>query len=322
MGTAILRRYVLLGPIGQGGVSVVYQAVDSVTAQVLAVKVLAPTLVGDARARENVRREALITDRLRHPSVPKVYDYGDAPLPDGTVVPYVVMELLTGVALAGRLAGGGPLPWRQAVAAAATVADVLAVAHRRGVVHRDLTPHNIMMTRAGLKIIDFGLATTVDPQPRPAGGQQPFLRPAGRRRPTIPRHPVTSANLPADDVYALGILLYQMLTGRSPYPAATPGDYLAAGRLRSLAPTPVLVVPGLPSAVADICRACMSKRQADRPASAEVALALWDLIAERPRTLATAPRLAGPPLAAAPLLAAAPPLLVAPAPPRLALAPA
>jgi serine/threonine-protein kinase len=206
--------------------------------------------------------------------VPKVYDFGDAPLPDGTIVPYVVMELLSGVALTGRLAGGGPMPWREAVTAAATVADVLAVAHRRGVVHRDLTADNIMMTSTGLKIIDFGLATTVDAEERPR-----LLRSTQRRRPTIPRHPVTSAHLPADDVYALGVLLYQMLTGQSPYPSATPSTYLAAGRLRSVAPTPVLTVPGLPPRLAEICRACMAKRPHERPASSDVALDLWAMVA-------------------------------------------
>jgi serine/threonine-protein kinase len=267
-------------------VSVVYHAVDSHTPRSLAVKLLAPMMMDNERARDNVRREALITQRLSHPSVPKVYDFGDAPLPDGTTVPYVVMELLSGVALAGRIAGGGPLPWRDAVSAAATVADVLAVAHRRGVVHRDLTADNIMMTASGLKIIDFGLATTVDERPtdRPR-----VLSPSTRRRPSIPRHPVTSANLPADDVYALGVLLYQMLTGRSPYPSATPSTYLAAGRVRSVAPTPVLVVPGLPPRVADICRACMAKRPADRPRSDEVALALWAMVAPQQRSLPPAP---------------------------------
>jgi serine/threonine-protein kinase len=283
MGTSILRRYVLLGPIGHGGVSVVYQAIDALSPRPLAIKLLAPPLSENARARDNVRREALITQRLRHPSVPKVYDFGDAPLPDGTVVPYVVMELLSGVALTGRLAGG-PLPWREAVTAAATVADVLAVAHRRGVVHRDLTADNIMMTQSGLKIIDFGLATTVDAEERPR-----LLRSTPRRHPTIPRHPVTSANLPADDVYALGVLLYQMLTGQSPYPSATPSTYLAAGRVRSVAPTPVLTVPGLPPRLAEICRACMAKRPGERPSSQEVALDLWTMIAPGP------PRPAGPP---------------------------
>jgi serine/threonine-protein kinase len=308
MGTPILRRYVLLGPIGHGGVSVVYHAVDSVSPRPLAVKLLAPAMRDNARARDNVRREALITQRLRHPSVPKVYDFGDAPLPDGTVVPYVVMELLSGVALTGRLAGGGRMPWREAVSAAATVADVLAVAHRRGVVHRDLTADNIMMTSSGLKIIDFGLATTVDPEASRRADRPRVLRPSMRRHPTIPRHPVTSANLPADDVYALGVLLFQMLTGGSPYPSATPSTYLAAGRFRSVAPTPVLTVAGLPPEVAEICRACMAKRPEDRPPSQEIALALWGLLAPEPRAsaainIAAPPAVPAPPVTAVPLVA-------------------
>lgn len=277
MGTAILRRYVILGPIGRGGVSTVYQAVDALSPRALAIKVMEPGLADDARAQENVRREALITDRLRHPSVPRIYDYGDAPLPDGSVVPYVVMELLTGVSLSGRLASGS-LPWREAVRIAATVADVLAVAHRRGFVHRDLTADNIMLTRGGVKIIDFGLATTVD---RPRPDRPRLTRITVPRRPVVPAHPVTSAGQPADDVYALGVLLYQMVTGRSPYPSASPSVYLAASRSRHMAPAPVLAVPGLPREIADMCRACMTKRSAERPGSGDVALALWAML-DRP----------------------------------------
>src|SRR3712207_1052469 len=118
MGTAILRRYVLIGAIGQGGVSTVYAAVDARRGRRLAVKVLAPTLADDPAARDDVRREALITDRLRHPSVPRVFEYGEAPLPDGTVVPYVVLELLTGTPLEYLLADG-PLDWREALRIAA-----------------------------------------------------------------------------------------------------------------------------------------------------------------------------------------------------------
>lgn len=250
MGTTILRRYVLIGPIGRGGVSTVYHAVDAHQGRPVAIKLL--------RSRADARREAFITDRLRHPSVPRVHDHGEAPLPDGTVVPYVVLDLLDGVALAGRLSGGGPLPWAESVRIAATVADVLAVAHRRGFVHRDLGPHNIMLTTGGAKIIDFGLATVV-----------------GRHR-------------PADDVYALGVLLYRMLTGRSPYPR---GAHPVAAH-RCPAPTPVLAIPGLPRIVADTCRACMTKEPAQRPGSAAVALALWDTLLRSPleaRCPATAP---------------------------------
>src|ERR1700754_3502032 len=227
MGTTILRRYVLLGPIGRGGVSTVYHGFDSHSARPLAIKVITPNHADDAQ------REASITERLRHPSVPRIYDHGAAPLPDGSVAPYVVMELLAGVALAGRLVGG-PLPWPDAVAIAATVADVLAVAHRRGVVHRDVTAQNVMLTRRGAKMIDFGLAG-------PAG----------------------APGLPADDVYALGVLLHQMLTGRAPHAGSVERHHHA--------PAPVLAVPGLPRAIAELCRATLTRTPEGRPRSTDVA---------------------------------------------------
>jgi serine/threonine-protein kinase len=275
MGTAILRRYVLIGAIGQGGVSTVYSAVDARRGRMLAVKVLAPMLADDPAARDDVRREALITDRLRHPSVPRVFEYGEAPLPDGTVVPYVVLELLAGVSLTDRLAEG-PLDWPEAVRIAATAADVLAVAHRRGVVHRDLTARNIMVTAAGIKIIDFGLATAA--LRNGDSGTDPIVVRAGERPAGPPSHPKTAFARPADDVYTLGVLLYEMLTGESPYPPAVAATISAAGRVAHLAPTPVLAVPGLPAGVRDLVRSCMAKTAEDRPGSAEVALALWAIL--------------------------------------------
>jgi serine/threonine protein kinase len=344
MGTAILGRYTLMGPIGHGGMAVVYQAADAQRGEPVALKMLAPTLAADPRARDKVRLEAMITDRLRHPCVPKVYDVGDAPLPDGSTVPYMAMELLTGVVLAGRLVGG-PLPWRDAVATSARIADVLAVAHRRGIVHRDLTPANVMLTAAGVKIIDFGVAApVVEPRlaadarvtadahslarttgeirsPLAAGrglrGEQAGRHQrtgeisVGRRRAPgahtaaaqardgRARHSATRASQdaapdpatpfptpadagsitdPADDVYALGVLLYQMLTGSSPYPSMSPTALLSPNRFRCAAPTPVLLVPDMPREVADICRSCMSKRAADRPTASTAALALWSVL--------------------------------------------
>jgi serine/threonine protein kinase len=269
IGTAIDRRYVLLGPIGYGGVSVVYQAIDALYGRSAALKLLTPNFADDPGARWKVHREALITDRLRNPSVPRIYDYGDARLPDGGSVPYVSMELLRGAVLAGRLAGG-PLPWTEAVKVAATVADVLAIAHRRGVVHRDLTPDNIMMTASGAKIVDFGEATTVAGAPLMSFGQP------------LPDRRVSSGGRPSDDVYALGVLLYQMLTGRSPYRGASSRTDLAASRRHRPAPTPVLLVRGLPRQVAEICRGCMAKRDESRPASAQVAIGLWQVLIGEP----------------------------------------
>lgn len=273
LGTPIDGRYVLLNPAGFGGISVVYEAIDTVDGRRIALKLPAPHFLDDPETRRRVHREALITDLLRNPSVPRIYGYGDARLPDGGTVPYVSMELLHGVVLAGRLARG-PLPWPEAVTVAATVADVLAIAHRRGVVHRDLAPDNIMVTASGAKIVDFGEATTVETD---------WV--AARGRP-LPAHRVNSGGRPADDVYALGVLLYQMLTGHSPYDDGADGWSarqvyrvdLSASRRHQAAPTPVLLVPGLPRQVAELCRNCMAKRPQDRPSSRRLALALWELV--------------------------------------------
>ncbi|MFI7597496.1 serine/threonine-protein kinase [Actinoplanes sp. NPDC049681] len=315
IGTALLRRYVLTRAIGQGGVSTVYAAIDARHGRELAVKILAATRAGDPAAQDDARREALITDRLRHPSVPRVFAYGDAPLPDGTVVPYVILELLHGAPLTERLANGR-LEWPEAVRIAATAADVLAVAHRRGVVHRDLTARNVMVTAQGIKIIDFGLATAAlrpgdkrygtaaqpptdalagaawaghAPRPR-THGQDPYFRAVGNGpRRALPSHPKTLFASPADDVYTLGVLLYEMLTGRSPYPPVVAATIVAAGRVGHLAPTPVLAIPGLPPALRNLVRACMAKRPEDRPPSAEVALTLHRIHADtRPPALTLA----------------------------------
>ncbi|MGC9669396.1 serine/threonine-protein kinase [Planosporangium sp. 12N6] len=259
VGITIRGRYTVMGAIGHGGVAVVYRAMDACRGEMVAVKMLAPTFAADPHARDRVRLEAMIADALRHPCVPRVYDVGDAPLPDGSTVPYLAMELFSGIALARRLAHG-PLPWREAVATAARVADVLAVAHRRGIVHRDLTPANIVLTPAGPKIVDFGVAIRVG---RDGAG--------GVRAGHADAPPVACA----DDVYALGMLLYRMLTGHSPYPGL--GAALSM-RLRQVAPTPVLLVAGLPRQVAEICRDCMAKRPADRPTASAAALALWAVL--------------------------------------------
>jgi serine/threonine protein kinase len=318
IGTAFLRRYVLLGPIGHGGVSVVYQALDTVQGRQTAIKMLDPTLAGDPHAQERIRREALITDRVRHPSVPRIYDYGDAPLGDGNVVPYVVLELLIGTVLATRL-DQGALPWRVAVRVAATVADVLVAAHRRGVVHRDLTPANIMITKDGAKIIDFGVAVTVK---TPDPGKGPFLF----APPEQLTNDFAGPGEPPDDVYALGVLLYQMITGRSPYPSTDAPPPIASATMRWVAPTPVLAVPGLPKGVAETVRSCMAKRPADRPDAASVALNLWSLIvppvaSAPPLTVLPAATQVGSPEEPTVRLLAKPPSLLNPPAPAILLNP-
>ncbi len=262
-GTTFVGRYVLLGPIGHGGVSVVYRALDLHGDRDVAIKMLDSTVAGDPRVRERIRREATLTDRMRHPSVPRVYEYGEALQEDGTSIAYVVLELLDGTVLSSYL-DEGPLPWLDAVRVAATVADVVAVAHKRGVVHRDLTPANIMITDDGARIIDFGVAVTVA-TPEPGT----FVT-----SPTRASNDFAGPGAPADDVYALGVLLYEMVTGSSPAAGLPPPTAAAAMGIAA----PTLEPVGLPRRLADICRRCTARRPTDRPDAASVALDLWALI--------------------------------------------
>jgi serine/threonine-protein kinase len=254
--------------------SEVYHAIDPVENRAAAVKLLSPAFAHDERACAMARREPWVMRQVRHPSVPLLYDHGETLLREGVVVPCTVMELLRGSMLTERLAIG-PLAWYEAVQAVATISDAVAVAHRRGIVHRDLTPGNLMLTDRGIKIIDFCLAGTV------AAGKGPANRShLAKQTSQLDRFPPAQGD-PADDVYSLGVLLYQLLTAKSPYLSATTTDYSVAPRLRHAAPTPILNVPGMPREVADICRDCMAKRPDDRPDSVAVSLALWATLLPR-----------------------------------------
>jgi serine/threonine-protein kinase len=256
IGTTVLDRYVLVRLIGHGGVSLVYEAVDAVAGRPAAVKLPSMRLATDPRTREGMRREADIIRRLRHPTVPRVFHMGDTYLNSHNAfsvpIPCLAMELLPGTPLARRIAGG-PLPWRAATEIAASLAETLAVAHRRGIVHRDLSPDNIMLAPDGsVRLVDFGTAASVPAASVPAASVPDGGSPA-----------CSPACSPAEDVHALGVLLHQMLTGH---------------RVGPTAPAPVLSVPHLPRVVADLCRATLAPRVEDRPDSATVALTLWSVL--------------------------------------------
>jgi len=249
VGTALRGRYVLTGPLGLGGVSHVYRAVDTYSGTTRAVKCLSVRVQRLPADADLLRREALITTKLRHPNVPRLYDFGDAYLPNGSMVRFMVLELLRGESLTAVMARRTLLGWPDAAKVAGSVADVLAVAHRRGVIHRDLSTDNVMLTPAGVKIIDYGLAEATDDGVSRAG-----------------------------DVYALGVLLYRMLTGESPYPTRSPSPARYCPSPRSLAPAPVLTVPGLPRTLAELVRGCMDKKPQDRPTAREASITLWSLL--------------------------------------------
>ncbi|GGQ04544.1 serine/threonine-protein kinase [Streptosporangium pseudovulgare] len=275
-GDVLARRYDLVEPIAAGGMSVIWRAFDRSLQRQVAVKVLDGELGSDRGDRELIRREARATARLIHPDAIEVYDYGETVTTRGRLAAYVVMRLLEGRPLADRIAEG-PLPWREAAAIAARLAAVLATAHARGIVHRDVTAENVLLTADGAKLLDFGIAAFIgegDDDHASDYGTPPYVAPE--------RLTGTTAD-PAGDVYALGVLLFEMLTGGPPYPERTWEEIENA---RREGPPPEVRVPGLPSEIAVLCRSCLSADPAERPKAREVA----DRLSRPPSRTRTAAR--------------------------------
>jgi serine/threonine-protein kinase len=252
-------RYVVTDRIGAGGMSEVWRATDEVLGRRVAVKVLASPLAADPVLRATTRREARATAGLAHPHVTQVYDYGETAPADGTPVPYLVMELIQGQDLDIRLQAG-PLPWQQAVQIGADTADALSAAHRVGLVHRDIKPGNVMLTPRGAKVLDFGIATLT-------GGDAAGGWLVGTPTYAAPEQAHGGPADPATDVYSLGVLLYECLTGHPPRRIANWADMAAVHATPAAPPH----VSGLPADVAAIVERCLHPDPTRRPSAADVA---------------------------------------------------
>ncbi|MET7668328.1 serine/threonine-protein kinase [Micromonospora luteifusca] len=260
-------RYVLRERIGLGGMSEVWRADDEVLGRPVAIKALAREFAVDPQLRATIQREARAAARLTHPHITQVYDYAEATLPGGTVVPYLVMELVDGHNLADWLTSGGPLAWPEAIRVAGQIAAALAAAHRIGVVHRDIKPGNIMLTDTGAKVLDFGIAALAGPH-HPLAGQTGELL-MGTPAYFAPERLAAGPPNPASDIYALGALLYRTLTGQAPLPVRTWEDALEVHGRHS--PVPPLRIPGLPTDIAELTLACLAADPARRPTAAQLA---------------------------------------------------
>ncbi|KAB1139062.1 protein kinase domain-containing protein [Micromonospora sp. DT46] len=277
------ERYRLIEQLGAGGMSVVWRGYDEVLGRQVAVKVLASRLAADRAFRHRIRIEAQAAARLCHPNITNVYDYGESEQV-GLTVPYVVMELVDGESLTGRLRRGS-LPWREAVTIGAEVTSALATAHARGVVHRDVTPGNVMLTATGVKVVDFGISALVGEKEKGPDGAL-----LGTPAYLAPERLDNGQVSPATDVYAVGLLLYRMLTGRLPWQASTTTQMLRAHMYNE--PEPMPPVPGLPDEVRELVSRCLAKRPGDRPATAEVTRTLAEaagMIAPVPVSPASGP---------------------------------
>ncbi|BCJ76245.1 protein kinase [Catellatospora sp. IY07-71] len=260
-------RYRLLERIGAGGMAVVWRAYDEILHRPVAVKMLSPAVGARPDGLRLLRTEALAAANLQHPHITQVYDYGEHVA--GQARPYLVMELVDGVTLLQTLhAHPAGLGWPRTARITAETAAALAAAHARGVVHRDVTPANVMLTARGVKVLDFGICTlagTADADDELVGTID-YIAPE--------RVAGTSAVTPACDVYALGIVFYRCLTGQLPWRETTPTQRLRDHVLEPPRDLPPL--PGLPGSVRELYLACLAKKPEDRPTAAEIAAELGE----------------------------------------------
>jgi eukaryotic-like serine/threonine-protein kinase len=287
---ARLGPYEVLSPLGAGGMGEVYRARDTRLDREVAIKVLPERLAEDPAALSRFEREAKALAALSHPNVLTILDFGQQ---DG--IAYAVTELLEGETLRGRLLRA-QMSWREAAELGLALADGLAAAHSRGIVHRDLKPENVFLTSDGrAKILDFGLARrealTVPPEETRQKTETQMTEPGAVMGTVGYMSPEQVSGASADarsDIFSLGCVLYEMVTGSRPFSGRTGAETLAA--ILHMEPAdPVHSGRELPADFAGVIRHCLEKKPDQRFQSArDLAFALKAILAGAP---ATAPAL-------------------------------
>lgn len=258
----IAGRYRLHDPIGRGAMGEVWRAFDETLGRPVAVKLLLPQ-DSDPTAAARFRLEAQTAGMLNHAHVVSIFDFGEH---DNRL--FLVMELVEGDSLARRLTSTGPLPAAQVARIAAQAAAGLAAAHQQGIVHRDIKPANLLLdTDGSLKIGDFGIARFVDD---PAAALTTTGQIVGTSLYLAPERALGQPASPACDVYALGCVLYQLLTGRPPFQADTAVAILHQ-HLDSFPVPPRQLGTELPPAFENYLLGLLAKQPEDRPSTQEVA---------------------------------------------------
>jgi serine/threonine-protein kinase len=259
--------------LGGGGMSRVFVALENALERRVAVKVL-PEHLAASVSIERFKREILLSAGLQHPHIVGVLSAGEA-----GGLPFFVMPFVEGESLGSCIARSGPLPIRRAVSILKDVARALAYAHERGVVHRDIKPHNILLAAGAATVTDFGVAKAIT-SARRSGAQGGTLTSAGTSlgTPLYMAPEQAAADPDVDhraDIYALGITAYEMLTGAAPFAGLAPRALLTA-RMSEDPPRLDMVRIDVPRALSDLVMRCLARDPADRPQSAEELLSALD----------------------------------------------
>src|SRR5579863_3772970 len=255
-----LGPYEIVGPLGVGGMGEVYRARDTRLDRIVAIKILPSHLSENPEARQRFDREARTISSLNHPNVCTLHDVGNQ---DG--IDYLVMEYLEGQTLADRLKKG-PLPLDQVLPLAIQITDALDAAHRHGVIHRDLKPGNIVLTKTGAKLLDFGLAkvraaeavagmTALPTETAPLTSEGTIL---GTLQYMAPEQLEGKEADARTDIFALGAVIYEMATGRKAFEGKSHASLISA--IMTSEPPPISTLQRMtPSALDHAVRSCLAK---------------------------------------------------------------
>ena len=247
LGTTLDDRYVIKKVIGSGGMAVVYRATDNRLKRSVAVKILRDELEADEEFRRRFQTEAQAVAMLSHPNIVSVYDVSHS-----EDVEYIVMELIEGVTLMQYMQKRGALGWKEALHFSVQIARALEHAHSKGIVHRDIKPQNVMILRDGtIKVADFGIAALETRQEQRSDqtvGSVHYIAPEQARG----EQPDTRS-----DIYSLGVVMYEMLTGRMPYDGET-AEQIALKHIAGVAEDPQKLNPEIPDELARITLKAMN----------------------------------------------------------------
>ncbi|MDD6043923.1 MAG: Stk1 family PASTA domain-containing Ser/Thr kinase [Eubacteriaceae bacterium] len=269
MSKLLAGRYELIDRIGEGGMAVVYKAKDRLLNRYIAVKILRPEYTRDVQFVENFRKESQAAAGLQHPNIVSVYDVGT----EGNIH-YIVMELINGRPLSDIIKEKAPMPYSEVVNISRQVASALSVAHKHNIIHRDVKPHNIMITTDGMaKLADFGIAKAVSDSTLASStsriiGSVHYFSPEQARGSYVDER---------SDIYSLGIVIYEMLTGQVPFDGDNPVQ-VALMHINDDIVAPSKLTPGIPPALEKLVMKATDKFQSNRFESVDALISELDNI--------------------------------------------